>query len=277
LEKEELNFLRQQKDEQLEREMFESETLPTTMLDQSPDTSMFKQINGFEDRLVISIDIKVSGYMTYTLDAQLDTGAMNSCEKYGAIPSYYWQPINIAFRAVNKTEIKIQSFAPDFPILIQGTKVAVNLYCFDTGADILLGQDFVNRCLPFTIGNNFVQFTVFGKSISIPSKSCYETRIGTTKPLPLVEKSAEKLVRIQKIVNNVDKHGLDIIKDIKDKIEKECTSEHPNAFWTREQYFVSFPYKEDYAAKPQKASANHMSPTESEYCQKEIQELLQKS
>jgi hypothetical protein len=97
LEKEELNFLRQQKDEQLEREMFESKTLPTTMLDQSPDSSMFKKINGFEDRLVISIDIKVLGYMTYTLDAQLDTGAMNSCEKYGAIPSYYWQPINIDF------------------------------------------------------------------------------------------------------------------------------------------------------------------------------------
>jgi len=57
-------------------------------------------------------------------------------------------------------------------------------------------------------------------------------------------------------------------------IEKDCTSEHPNAFWTREQYFVSLPYKEDYIAKPQKASANHMSPTEVEYCQKEISELL---
>jgi hypothetical protein len=273
LEKEELNFLRTQKDAQREREMFDSDN---DTLDQSVEASTFKQINGFEDRLVISIDIKVSGYMTYTLDAQLDTGAMNSCAKYGAIPSYYWQPINIAFRAVNKTEIKIQSFAPDFPIIVQGAKVPINLYCFDTGADILLGQDFVNRCLPFTIGSNFVQFTVLGKTISIPSKSSYDTRIGNTKPLPQVEKSAEKLVRIQKIVNNAEKHGLEIIKDIKDKIEKECTSDYPDAFWTREQYFVSFPYKEGYAAKPQKASANHMSPTEAEYCQNEIKELLQR-
>ena len=92
------------------------------------ETSESRQINGFEDRLVIYVDIKVLGYLQYTLDAQLNTGAMNSCAKYGAIPSYYWKPIDIAFRAVNKTEIRIQSFAPDFPIIIQGAKVAVNLY-----------------------------------------------------------------------------------------------------------------------------------------------------
>ena len=81
MEKEELNFLRNKRDEQWEREMFGHDT--------EIETSESKQINGFEDRLVISVDIKVSGYLQYTLDAQLDTGAMNSCAKYGAIPSYY--------------------------------------------------------------------------------------------------------------------------------------------------------------------------------------------
>ena len=55
---------------------------------QAPEPSLFNQINGFEDRLVITVDIKVSGYKNYSLDAQIDTGAMNSCAKYGAIPSY---------------------------------------------------------------------------------------------------------------------------------------------------------------------------------------------
>ena len=58
--------------------MFDSDN---DTLDQSAEASTLKQINGFEHRLVISIDIKVSGYMTYTLDAQLDTGAINSCAK----------------------------------------------------------------------------------------------------------------------------------------------------------------------------------------------------
>jgi len=111
-------------------------------------------------------------------------------------------------------------------------------------------------------------------SIKVPSESSYETRIEVKQTIQSIEKSAESLAKIQKIVNHAEKHGIEIIKDVKDKIEKDCTSEHPNAFWTREQYFVSLPYKEDYIAKPQKASANHMSSTESEYCQKEISELL---
>jgi hypothetical protein len=94
----------------------------------------------------------------------------------------------------------------------------------------------------------------------VPSKSSFEVKIGSVKPLPQVERSAEKLSKIQKIVNNADNNGLQAIKEIKEKIEKDCTSDYPNAFWTREQYFVDLPYKEDYSAKPQKASANqHVS------------------
>jgi hypothetical protein len=143
IEKEELNFLKKKQDELFEQEI-EEHTFYTPQIpkDQSSEPTTHNQLNGFEDRLVIEIDIKVSRYLTYTLDAQLDTGAMNSCAKYGAIPSYFWQPINIAFRAVNKTEIKIQSFAPDFPILLKGVRVPVNLYCFDTGADVLLRTRF---------------------------------------------------------------------------------------------------------------------------------------
>jgi len=117
MQKEELNFLRTKRDEQWEREMFNQGT--------KIESSEFKQISGLQDGLVISVDLKVVGYLQCTLDAQLDIGAMNSCAKHGAIPSYYWQPIDIAFRAVNKTEIKIKSFALDFPIIIQGAKVAL--------------------------------------------------------------------------------------------------------------------------------------------------------
>jgi hypothetical protein len=56
MEKEELNFLRTKRDEQWEREMFNHDT--------EIESSEFKQINGLEDRLVISVDIKVSGYLT---------------------------------------------------------------------------------------------------------------------------------------------------------------------------------------------------------------------
>lgn len=56
-------------------------------------------------------------------------------------------------------------------------------------------------------------------------------------------------------------HGEDVVRDIKEKIEKDCTSERPNAFWKREKYFVDLPYNECYKETPMSASANHMSPT----------------
>ena len=148
LQKEELNYLRIKRDEQIEKEIFNEES--------EIEQLESKLLKSLDDRLVISINIKVQGYLQYTLDAQVDTGAMNSCAKFGALPSYYWQPVDISFRAVNKTELKIKFIAPDFPIYIQEEKVPVTLYCFDTGADILLGQDFVNKCLPLTVGCNFV-------------------------------------------------------------------------------------------------------------------------
>jgi hypothetical protein len=170
-----ITISQKKRDEELAKEIFNDES------DHDPFES--KLVKGLDDRLVISVNIRVQGYLQYSLDAQLDTGAMNSCAKHGAIPSYYWQPIDISFRAVNKTELKIQYIAPDFPIYLQEEKVSVNLYCFDTGADILLGQDFVNKCLPMMIGKDFVQFTVFGKDLKLSSKSTYETRIAVKQSL----------------------------------------------------------------------------------------------
>jgi hypothetical protein len=196
-------------------------------------------IKGFDDRVVISIDIRPQGYLQYTLDAQINTGAMNSCAKHGAIPEYYWQPIDLSFRVVNKTKLKIKFICPDFPIYIQDCRIPVTFYSFDTGSDILLGQDFVNKCLQLTVGLQYVQLTILGKSIKVPSKTVYENRIVEKERRKKVELSASSLVQIQKIVNNANKHGAEVIKEIKEKIEKDCTSDYPDAFWTREQYFES--------------------------------------
>jgi hypothetical protein len=59
--------------------------------------------------------------------------------------------------------MSIKGFAPYFPLYLNGVKTTVNLYNFDTGSDILLGHDFVNKYLPMTVGTNEVTFTVQGK------------------------------------------------------------------------------------------------------------------
>jgi len=77
----------------------------------------------------------------------------NYC-KFKAIPAYYWKPTQVQFRAVNKQLIKIPYIAPDFPILLGSQEVYVTLYNYDTGADVLLGHDFIKKLMPITIEKN---------------------------------------------------------------------------------------------------------------------------
>ena len=128
------------------------------------------QMKGFEEKVVIRVDVKLSGNKQYSLDAQLDTGAMNSCEKHSAIPEYYWKPTNLQFIAVNKTLMTIRSMAPDFLIILNGIPTSVNLYNFDTCSDILLGQDFVRRHLPLVVEVSHICLNIQVRSIKIQSR-----------------------------------------------------------------------------------------------------------
>lgn len=65
--------------------MIENEAHALIPEDQSVMT-LYPDCKGFSDRLIITVDIKVSGYNLYSLDAQLDIGAMCSCARFGAIP-----------------------------------------------------------------------------------------------------------------------------------------------------------------------------------------------
>lgn len=51
-------------------------------------------IMGIGDKVVIPLKIKLPNIKEYTLDAQIDSGAMCSCCKFGAIPSYYGSLLN---------------------------------------------------------------------------------------------------------------------------------------------------------------------------------------
>ena len=76
---------------------------------------------------------------------------MSSFCKYKFIPSYFWKHTQIHFGAVDKVLIEIKYIAPDFPILLGNVRTYVTFYCFDTGADMLLGQDFVKFFFPMLV------------------------------------------------------------------------------------------------------------------------------
>ena len=71
-------------------------------------------------------------------------------------------------------------------------------------------------------------------------------------------------------------HKESALFEISSKLEKDCTSESPNAFWIGEKYFVYLPFNPLKKPKSQKASAALMSPSKIELCANEIKELLDK-
>lgn len=99
----------------------------------------------------------------------------------------------------------------------------------------------------------------------IPAKNEYQLKVKPSEEDNLQD-TMHNLTKIQKIVKHAEIHGQKALQAISDKLHKDCTASRPNAFWTREKYFVALPYKEGYIPKAQKASANHMSPTEQALC-----------
>lgn len=169
------------------------------------------------------------------------------------------------FQALTKDVMEINHIALDFPIYLNNVQVKFTLYSFDTGSDFLLGQDFLNDLLPVTFGRGTITFTTLEGRVSLPSSSDYQIRVQPTDQ-DLVHHSLQDLTKINRIVKNAKLHGHKTLEKISDKLRKDCTASRLDAFWTREKYFLGLPYKENYVPKPQKANANHMSPSEQDLC-----------
>ena len=138
----------------------------------------------------------------------------------------------------------------------------------------LLGQDFLNDLLPVTFGNGTITFTTKSGTVELPSSSDYKVKVAPSEEDQL-QHCLQDLAKINRIVKNAELHGPQVLENILAKLRTDCTASRPDAFWTREKYFVSLPYKENYTPKPQKASANHMSPSEQELFRQEINQLLE--
>ena len=162
--------------------------------------------------------------------------------QFKAIPAYYWQPTQIQFHVVNKEIMAILHVAPDFPIMLNDVPMYVTLYSRDTGADIFLGQDFVKRHMPLIVNIDSLILTIQQNQVKFPLKSSYIMRVTPETP-DILEDSLQDLTKIQKIVRHADIHGQEFLKDIIQKLRDDCTADFPDAFWTREKYCVSLPYK----------------------------------
>lgn len=129
--------------------------------------------------------------------------------------------------------------------------------------------------MPITIERNLIICSVQGEKVKVPAKNNFTIRVKPNETNTLEEELTD-LSKVQKIVKHAELHGSTILFDIVNQLKTNCTTDHPDAFWFREKYFVSLPFQKEGSFKAQKASTNHMSPTEQELCKAEIKDLLDK-
>jgi len=73
--------------------------------------------------------------------------------------------------------MEINYISLDFPVYLNHVQTYVTLYSFDTGSDVLLGQDFLKRFLPVTFGKDTVTFTTNEGPVVIPTKNEYQLKV----------------------------------------------------------------------------------------------------
>jgi hypothetical protein len=139
-----------------------------------PAETKLNGVKAITDMVVIPISIKTKGFEAYSLDAQIDTRERVSCAKSGAIPCYFWEPVQTRVKAINGEPLPISRYAPRFPILINDMPCTVTLYEYNAGANILLGQDFVHQHLPFTTEQESITMQMGDIFTKVPCSNVYK-------------------------------------------------------------------------------------------------------
>ena len=74
----------------------------------------------------------------------------------------------------------------------------------------------------------------------IPAKNEYQLKVDPSEEDNLQD-TMQNLTKIQKIFKHAEIHGHKTLHAISDKLHQNCTTSRPDAFWTREKYFVALP------------------------------------
>ena len=130
------------------------------------------------------------------------------------------------------------------PINIGGTNEVLHLNRLDDfKEDCIIVSYFFRRVSPITIDETNIIFTctINGRRVSTPLfyYASFKCKKSIHNPNPSL--SLSSLFKMERCIAFAKIHNPYSLFDISSKLEKDCTYESPNSFWTRENYFVSLP------------------------------------
>ena len=108
----------------------------------------------------------------------------------------------------------------------------------------MIGSPFLHKVIPITVDEPNMNFscTINGRRISNPLYYFSSYKHKKLVPQSNSTLSLAELFKMERCIAQAEMHKESALSEISSKLEKDCTSESPNAFWTKEKYFVSLPF-----------------------------------
>ena len=113
----------------------------------------------------------------------------------------------------------------------------------DLSEDCVLGSNFLHQVNPYLVNHRKCTFTCFMKNkkvvLPLSFRSIPKCRISELPPVSIPNRA--QLMKMDRCKVFSEIHGEKALKEITEKLKKDCCSDSPNAFWTHEFFWSHCP------------------------------------
>ena len=175
----------------------------------------------------------------------IDLGCQVNLARGSTLPHFYWEKISTQGVAIEGTIVPITAKAELFPVQFNKVSDKLTLYRLDDiSDDCVLGSEFLHRVSPFAVDTKKITFSCIFNNQTVTLPISFQSSPKCLIPVkePIDKPKPAQLLKMDRCVSFSEAHKEKTLKDISEKLVKDCCSDSPNAFWTREKYFISLPY-----------------------------------
>ncbi|GAV92632.1 Peptidase_A3 domain-containing protein, partial [Cephalotus follicularis] len=240
----------------------------------------------------INLTITIQDSFKLQTIALIDSGAQMNCIQEGLIPTKYFEKTKQKLSTANGENLRVNFKVTDVHICNEGICIKQSFILVkDLDIGIILGQPFLEIIKPFKVTNEGITTKIFQPKILFAFNEKPITKdIDLLKTFSLFKehsvsaKENHLYSMKQELSNKKFEHQLQTLQ-IKEKIDSlkiniinNLCSDLPDASWHRKRHMVSLPYEKNFTEQniPTKTKPIQMTYELIKYCEKEIQELLNK-
>ncbi|GAV80918.1 hypothetical protein CFOL_v3_24377 [Cephalotus follicularis] len=240
----------------------------------------------------VNITVTIQDSFKLQTIALIDSGAQMNCIQEGLIPTKYFEKTKQKLSTANGENLRVNFKVTDVHICNEGICIKQSFILVkDLDIGIILGQPFLEIIKPFKVTNEGITTKLFQQKIMFAFNEKPITKdINLLKTFSLVKEHSVNIIETkenhlqQELSNKKFEHQLQTsqrkekIDSLKINIIKNICSDLPNVFWHRKRHMASLPYENNFAEQNILTKIKSIQITHElmKYCEKDIQELLNK-